>query len=140
MTATSSSGGAPQRTVPAPPALLLVDDDAELCALMVEYFTEQGYRLDVVVDGRDGLARALTGQYDLVLLDVMLPSLDGFEILRQLRRQSRTPVIMLTARTQENDRIEGLEAGVIFASRPSAPWLAGASRQPIPRRECRSER
>lgn len=91
--------------------LLLVDDDVELCALMKEYFTSKRYALDAVNNGRDGLARALEEKHDLVILDGMLPVLDGFEVLRQLRKRSSIPVIMLTARTQERDRIQGLETG-----------------------------
>lgn len=92
-------------------SLLLVDDDVELCALMQEYFTAKGYSIEAVHNGRDGLARALEAKHDLLILDVMLPVLDGFEVLRQLRKRSTIPVIMLTARTQERDRIEGLETG-----------------------------
>ena len=95
----------------ASPTLLLVDDDAELCGLMVDFFSQHGFRVESAYDGRRGLARALDGDFDLVLLDVMLPGLDGFEVLHQLRRQSRVPVIMLTARTEQADRIMGLNAG-----------------------------
>jgi two-component system response regulator CpxR len=91
--------------------LLLVDDDAELCELMVDFFSRHGFRVESTYDGRRGLARALEGGFDLVLLDVMLPGLDGFEVLHQLRRQSNVPVIMLTARTEQADRIIGLNAG-----------------------------
>ncbi len=91
--------------------ILLVDDDPELCSLMTEYFSQNGHRLECAYDGRDGLAKALNGSHDLVILDVMLPIIDGFEVLRQLRRRSAVPVIMLTARTQQQDRITGLDAG-----------------------------
>jgi two-component system response regulator CpxR len=103
-----------QKTTPAQMAcssLLLIDDDVALCKLMAEYFARQSYRLDSVHSGREGLARALQGHYDLVILDVMLPVLDGFEVLRQLRKRSSVPVIMLTARTREPDRIMGLDTG-----------------------------
>jgi len=92
-------------------AILLIDDDIELCELMQRFFTRRGMDLEVVHDGRRGLARAMGGGHDLLLLDVMMPGLDGFELLRQLRRQSQVPVIMLTARTAEGDRITGLDAG-----------------------------
>jgi two-component system response regulator CpxR len=92
-------------------SLLLVDDDVELGEMMGEFFARRGIALEVVHDGRNGLARALGGGYDLLLLDVMMPELDGFEVLRQLRRSSQIPVIMLTARTAAVDRISGLEAG-----------------------------
>ena len=91
--------------------ILLVDDDSELCALMAEYFTLHGFHMSAAHDGRQGLARALEGAYDLIILDVMLPVLDGFEVLRQLRRRSSTPVIMLTARIGREDRVAGLDAG-----------------------------
>jgi two-component system response regulator CpxR len=91
--------------------LLLVDDDAELCGLMLDFFSQHGFRVESAYDGRRGLARALEGGFDLILLDVMLPGLDGFEVLHQLRRQSSVPVIMLTARTEQADRISGLNAG-----------------------------
>src|SRR4030095_15050325 len=91
--------------------LLLVDDDAELCELMVDFFSQHDFRVESAYDGRRGLALALEGGFDLVLLDVMLPGLDGFEVLHQLRRQSSVPVIMLTARTEQADRIIGLNAG-----------------------------
>ena len=91
--------------------LLLVDDDAELCGLMGDFFSQHGFRIESAHDGRRGLARALEGGFDLVLLDVMLPGLDGFEVLQQLRLQTSVPVIMLTARTGQDDRISGLNAG-----------------------------
>ena len=92
-------------------SVLLVDDDAELCELMQEFFARRGIRLEAVHDGRRGLSRALSGGHDLLLLDVMMPGLDGFELLRLIRRQSRVPVIMLTARTSQVDRVAGLDAG-----------------------------
>jgi two-component system response regulator CpxR len=78
---------------------------------MTDYFAQHGFAIDAVHDGRAGLARSLEGAYDLIILDVMLPVLDGFELLRQLRKRSTTPVIMLTARTAQRDRIAGLNAG-----------------------------
>jgi two-component system response regulator CpxR len=92
-------------------SLLLVDDDAELCAMMKEFFAEAGHRLDCAYNGQDGLARALNGSYDLAILDVMLPIFDGLALLQQLRRRKDLPVIMLTARVQQHDRILGLNAG-----------------------------
>jgi DNA-binding response OmpR family regulator len=92
-------------------SLLLIDDDAELCSMMQEFFAENGHRMTAVHSGRDGLAHALEGQYDLVILDVMLPQINGLTVLHQIRRQSAVPVIMLTARTHHSDRIEGLDKG-----------------------------
>ena len=94
-----------------PLSLLLVDDDVELCGMMKEFFIESGHHLDCAYNGRDGLATAIHGAYDLVILDVMLPALDGFSVLLQLRRRKNLPVIMLTARTQRQDRILGLNTG-----------------------------
>lgn len=91
--------------------ILLVDDDAELCELMREFFARRDIRLDTAHDGRRGLTRALSGDHDLLLLDGMLPGLDGLELLRRVRRQSPIPVIMLTARTAQVDRVAGLDAG-----------------------------
>jgi two-component system response regulator CpxR len=92
-------------------SILLIEDDTDLCCLMSDYFAEQGFRMEAVHDGRQGLARSLDGAFDLIILDVMLPALDGFEVLRQLRKRSETPVIMLTARTAEGDRVAGLNSG-----------------------------
>ena len=89
----------------------MIDDDVELCSLLMEFLKREGFTLECEHDGKRGLDRALHGGYDLVLLDVMLPSLDGFEILRMLRKESKSPVLMLTARGEDVDRIIGLELG-----------------------------
>lgn len=91
--------------------LLLVDDDAELCGMMREFFTQAGHHLEIAYSGREGLASALRGGHDLIILDVMLPGIDGFAVLEQLRRKKDLPVIMLTARVQQQDRIRGLNSG-----------------------------
>lgn len=91
--------------------ILLVDDDVDLCCLIRDFFAENNLAVEEAHDGGRGLARALEGEFDLVLLDVMMPVLDGFEVLRQLRRRSLIPVIMLTARTDQQDRVTGLNAG-----------------------------
>jgi two-component system response regulator CpxR len=90
---------------------LLIDDDVELCALLAEYLGEHGLQVDASHDGANGLRLALEGRYDLVLLDVMLPKLQGFEMLRRLRQRTKVPVIMLTARIGEHDRVNGLDGG-----------------------------
>ena len=92
-------------------SLLLVDDDTELCGMMKEFFAGAGHHLDCAYNGRDGLDRALNGAYDLVILDVMLPIFDGLAVLQQLRRRKDLPVIMLTARVQQHERILGLNTG-----------------------------
>jgi len=91
--------------------ILLIDDDAELCSLLVEFLTREGFSIECEHEGNRGLDRTLHGGADLIILDVMLPGLDGFEILRRLRAESRIPVLMLTARGEDMDRIAGLEMG-----------------------------
>jgi len=85
--------------------ILLIDDDAELCSLLVEFLSREGFSLECEHEGTRGLDRALHGGFDVVILDVMLPGLDGFEIQRRLRGESRIPVLMLTARGEDMDRI-----------------------------------
>lgn len=91
--------------------ILLIDDDRELTRLMRDYLAPQGFAVSICDDGPSGLREALATPFDVVTLDVMLPGLDGFEVLRQLRRRSKVPLIMLTARTATDDRVGGLEAG-----------------------------
>lgn len=91
--------------------VLVVDDDVELCELVGQYLKSQGFQIDAVHDGSAGVERALSGIYSLVILDVMLPGIRGFEVLRQIRANSALPVIMLTAHGEDVDRIVGLELG-----------------------------
>ena len=91
--------------------LLLIEDDEKLCRLLQDYLAPLGYDVEMVHDGRDGLAKAQTGTHAAVILDVMLPGMSGFDILRELRRTSQVPVLMLTALGDEVDRIAGLEIG-----------------------------
>src|SRR6202047_5316917 len=91
--------------------VLVVDDDVELCSLVQEYLTAEGLSLKAVHDGEQGLQQALTGEYALVVLDVMLPGINGFEVLRRIRSMSKVPVLLLTARGEDVDRIVGLEIG-----------------------------
>jgi DNA-binding response OmpR family regulator len=92
-------------------SILLIDDDVQLCGLLTKFFSSQGFDIDAVHDGGSGLARAQEQQHDIVLLDIMLPVLDGLEVLTHLRKRTAVPVIMLTARSADDDRIAGLEAG-----------------------------
>ena len=92
-------------------SVLLIDDDVELGELLKEYLSMEGFELTAVHDGETGLTQALSGDYSLVLLDVMLPKKNGFEVLRELRQKSSIPVIMLTARGESVDRVLGLEHG-----------------------------
>ena len=89
----------------------MIDDDTGLCELLSEYLSSQGFEIQSVHDGEQGLKLAQANDYALILLDVMLPTLDGFEVLKQLRQTKLTPVIMLTAKGEDFDRIFGLELG-----------------------------
>ncbi len=92
-------------------SLLIVDDDVELCALLIERLAEDGFDLSAVHNGIDGLELASSGSYSLVILDVMLPRMGGIDVLKHLRSRSSVPVLMLTARGDDIDRIIGLEVG-----------------------------
>jgi two-component system response regulator CpxR len=91
--------------------ILLVDDDVELCALLTEFLQREGFTVECAHEGHLGLAKAAQPGVDLVVLDLMLPGIDGFEILKRLRQTSKVPVMMLTARGEDVDRIVGLEMG-----------------------------
>lgn len=91
--------------------IIIVDDDDELGDLISEYLTVEGFAVETVYDGESGLAQALDGKYDLMILDVMLPRKNGFDVLRELRISSSIPVLMLTARGDDRERIAGLESG-----------------------------
>ena len=103
-------------------SVLLIDDDTELSSLIAEFFSTKSIKLATSHNGEEGLNKSLDGGFDLILLDVMMPRLDGFEVLRQLRRRSSVPVIMLTARTEHGDRITGLNAGADdYLPKPFSP-------------------
>lgn len=91
--------------------ILIIDDDVALCELVTEYLEPLGFQIESVHRGDAGVARALAGEHQLVVLDVMLPGLNGFEVLRRIRADSKVPVLMLTARGDDVDRIVGLEIG-----------------------------
>lgn len=91
--------------------LLIIDDDVELCELLAEYLQPEGFRVDALHSGTEAVERALSQPYALLVLDVMLPGLRGFDVLQKIRAASRIPVIMLTARGEDVDRILGLEIG-----------------------------
>ena len=91
--------------------VLIIDDDEELCELVSEYLGVEGFETAVVNDGAGGLEAARSGKYDLAILDVMLPKMNGFEVLKNLRTDSSLPVLMLTARGDDMERIVGLESG-----------------------------
>src|SRR5260370_30388355 len=91
--------------------ILVVDDDIELCELVAEYLEPEGYKVEAVHEGPEGVTRSLSGDHALVVLDYMLPGLNGFEVLRQIRAHSSLPVVMLTARGDDVNRIVGLQMG-----------------------------
>ncbi|HKX30304.1 MAG TPA: response regulator transcription factor [Blastocatellia bacterium] len=91
--------------------VLIIDDDVELCELLKEFLSSEGFATDSVHDGEAGVTAATTGDYELMVLDVMLPRLSGFEVLRRIRQGGPWPVLMLTARGEDVDRIVGLELG-----------------------------
>lgn len=122
---------------PAPPArpLLVVDDDRKLCGLIRDYLQPHGWQVDMRHTGPEGLEAARSGGFDAVLLDVMMPGMDGFEVLRELRKTSSIPVLMLTAMGEEADRIVGLELGAddylpkTFSSRELLARLRAVARR-----------
>lgn len=102
--------------------ILLVDDDIELVHLLGEYLEQEGFRVTIVHDGEQGADEALTGRYALAVLDVMMPRTNGIEALKRIRAQSRMPVLMLTAKGDDMDRILGLELGADdYVPKPCTP-------------------
>lgn len=102
--------------------VLLVDDDRELCALQAEYLRAESFSVACEYDGEAGVRSALSNAFDIVVLDVMMPRMSGIEALRQIRQQSRVPVIMLTARGDDIDRVLGLELGADdYVPKPCTP-------------------
>ncbi len=102
--------------------VLLVDDDVELAAMLREYLSREGFEAHTAHDGEAGVSEALSGRYAIVVLDVMLPRLSGVEALRKIRQHSRVPVLMLTAKGDDVDRIVGLELGADdYVAKPCTP-------------------
>jgi DNA-binding response OmpR family regulator len=102
--------------------VLLVEDDAKLAERTAEYLRGHEFAVELAPDGETGLARALTGEHEVVLLDLMLPKRDGLSVCRELRRASAVPVIMLSARSEEIDRVLGLELGADdYLAKPFSP-------------------
>ena len=91
--------------------LLVIDDDADLCVMLRDMFQESEFAVDFETDGASGLVRAQAELYDLLILDVMMPQRDGFDVLHQIRQQSHVPVLMLTAKSDRLDRVHGFELG-----------------------------
>jgi len=115
--------------------ILLADDDVELAELLVEYLGTEGFIVDTAHDGEVALEKAQTNQYKLIILDVMMPKLNGFDVLRQLRLQSQVPVLMLTARGDDVDSVVGLEIGADdYLAKPCNPRVLIAHMRAIMRR------
>ena len=112
----------PRRRLNGMKKILVIDDDKELCELLSEFLGPEGFTVETVHDPHRGLKRGLSGEHWLVVLDVMLPGMTGFELLRNLRISSQVPVLMLTARGEDIDRIIGLEMGADdYLSKPFNP-------------------
>ena len=102
--------------------VLLIDDDVELVGMLREYLEQEGFEIKAVHDGEAGLLEALSGEYEIAVLDVMMPKLNGIETLRRIRMKSRMPIIMLTAKGDDTDRIVGLELGADdYVPKPCTP-------------------
>ena len=117
------------------PSVLLVDDDVELVTLLADYLRQDGFATTLAHDGEAAIAEALGGRHDIVVLDVMMPRMTGVEVLRRLRTQSAVPVLMLTARGDDIDRILGLELGADdYVPKPCSPRELAARLRAILRR------
>lgn len=115
--------------------LLLADDDRDLCAMLSDFLRGEGFECECAYDGERALARALAEEFDALVLDVMMPGINGFEVLRKLRGQRTTPVLMLTARGEETDSIIGLEIGADdYLAKPCSPKLLAARLRAVLRR------
>ena len=118
-----------------PARILLVDDDVELAGMLRDYLVRDGFEVLAVPDGESGVAEALSGNFALVVLDVMMPGIGGIEALRRIRAASTVPVLMLTARGDDLDRIVGLELGADdYVPKPCMPRELAARARAILRR------
>ena len=115
--------------------ILIIDDDEELCDLVTEFLGAEGFDVESVNDGEAGLKRALDGDHDIVILDVMLPKMNGFDVLSEVRKESKLPILMLTARGDDMERIVGLEIGADdYLPKPFNPRELAARMRAILRR------
>ena len=115
--------------------VLVIDDDVELCNLVSRFLVREGFQIDAVNGGAQGIERALSGDYALVVLDVMMPGMSGFDVLRRIRAESPLPVLMLTARGDALDRVLGLEMGADdYLPKPFSPPELAARIRAILRR------
>ena len=115
--------------------VLVIDDDVELCRLVSRYLAQEGFEIDSINRGDSGADQALSGKYELIVLDVMMPEVNGFDVLRRIRAQSRIPVLMLTAKGDALDRVLGLEMGADdYLPKPFNPQELAARIRAILRR------
>jgi DNA-binding response OmpR family regulator len=116
-------------------SVLLIDDDTELTGLLGEYLEQQGFKVTIAADGERALGRILEARADIVILDIMMPKVDGIQVLRRIRAESAVPVLMLTARGDEADRIIGLDLGADdYLAKPCSPAELAARLRAILRR------
>jgi DNA-binding response OmpR family regulator len=121
------------------PSVLIVDDDTDLCEMLGDYLEMEGFDVDAMHDGQAGVEAGLDGAYDVIVLDVMMPKLSGIEVLKEIRARSQTPVLMLTARGDDIDRIIGLEVGADdYLPKPCNPRELVARLRAILRRSRRA--
>src|ERR1700689_4253952 len=125
--------------------VLMIDDDRKLCRLVRDYLEPMGYEMELAHTGPDGLEKALAGNHHAIILDLMLPGMDGFEVLKKLRHKSDVPVLMLTGRGEEPDRIVGLEMGAddylpkTFSTRELLARLRAVTRRATQRPSTKAE-
>lgn len=102
--------------------ILIIEDDANIAELERDYLQLNGYQVDIVLDGATGLKKAVSGTYDILIVDLMLPQLDGFEIIKEVRKKLEIPIIVLSARSEDIDKIRGLDYGADdYLTKPFSP-------------------
>jgi len=117
------------------PNILLIDDDRSLCELLGEYLESEGFTVESVNDGVSGAARARSGEWDAIILDVMMPGMSGFDVLKQIKPTVTAPVLMLTARGEDTDTVVGLELGADeYVAKPCSPRVLVARLRALLRR------
>ncbi|MFO7592581.1 MAG: response regulator transcription factor [Pseudomonadota bacterium] len=117
------------------PQILLIDDDRPLCELLGEYLESEGFSVESVHDGKQGVERAKSAEWDAILLDVMMPGMSGFDVLKQIKPAVNAPVLMLTARGEDTDTVVGLELGADeYVTKPCSPRVLVARLRALLRR------
>jgi two-component system response regulator CpxR len=120
--------------------ILLIDDDTALCELLAEYLASEGFDVESAHTGPEGVSRALSDEWDAVVLDVMLPGMNGFDVLKKIQNRIEAPVLMLTARGEDTDTVLGLELGADdYVAKPCSPRVLVARLRNLLRRKTESE-